>query len=199
MAQAGNGLEIRTSETVRAVRRFEDRVVVESAGGLIEADKVVFATPPDQVLTLLADADDDERAWFSLWNANHIETVIHTDASIYDPWEATAFSEFDLFEKDGGKDAGYNAWLNRLCDIPANSGVDYFLAYNLDDRIDPSKIIDRQQHHTPLYIAPAIETVDHIKAANGGNNTWHAGAYLANGLHESAIQSALEVCNGINR
>ena len=106
---------------------------------------------------------------------------------------------FGVFEKNGGKDAGYNAWLNRLCDIPATLGVDYFLAYNMEDRIDPSKIIDRQQHHTPLYTAKAIGTVDHIKADNGRNNTWHAGAYLANGLHEGAIQSALAVYDGLNR
>jgi predicted NAD/FAD-binding protein len=191
--RAGSQLDLRTGETVRSVARNSDRVLVECDSGVIEADKVIFATPPDQVLELLADADENERSWFSPWRANHIETLIHTDSSLYEPWNITAFSEFDLFEKEGGKEAGYNAWLNRLCDIEENSGVDYFLAYNLEDRINPAKIIDRQKHHTPLYTAQAMQSVDRIKAANGRNNTWHAGAYLANGLHEGAIQSAQAV------
>lgn len=191
--QAGSRLDIQSGQTVHAVSRKSDRVLVDCASGTIEADRVVFATPPDQVLKLLTDADDNEHSWFYPWRANHIETLIHTDSTIYKPWNISAYSEFDLFEKEGGNDAGYNAWLNRLCDIPASSGVDYFLAYNLEDRIDPATIIDRQRHHTPLYTAQAMESVDLIKAANGNNNTWFAGAYLSNGLHEGAIQSAFRV------
>jgi predicted NAD/FAD-binding protein len=39
----------------------------------------------------------------------------------------------------------------------------------------------------------AVASIDKIKAGNGRNNTYHAGAYLYNGLHEGAIQSALAI------
>ncbi len=191
--QAGSNLSVKTGQRVLAVSRETNGVSIECSDRIIQADKLVFATPPDQVLSLLTDADVEERRWFSDWQANHAETVIHTDESIYADWKAPGFTEFDLFEKEGGKDAAYNAWLNRLCGLPDGHNTNYFLAFNLEDRIDPQKIIDRQRHHTPRYTARAAVQIDKIKAGNGKNNTCHAGAYLYNGLHEGAIQSALAI------
>ena len=54
-------------------------------------------------------------------------------------------------------------------------------------------VLERQRHHTPRYTARAVASIDEIKAGNGRNNTYHAGAYLYNGLHEGAIQSALAI------
>ena len=104
------------------------------------------------------------------------------------------FSEFDLFEKENGLDAGYNAYLNRLCGLPDDGSTTPFcLAYNLEDRIDAGKILHRQDHHTPLYTAEAFRTRPEIIATNGENHIYHAGAYLDNGLHEGAITSGLNV------
>ena len=80
-----------------------------------------------------------------------------------------------------------------MCGLPDGHNTNYFLAFNLEDRIDPQKILDRQRHHTPRYTARAARYIDEIKAGNGRNNTYHAGAYLYNGLHEGAIQSALAI------
>ena len=193
ITQAGTDLTVRTGQSILSVSRNSNGVQVECSDGVVQADRLVFATPPDQVLNLLADACDDEQVWFSGWKANFAETVIHTDESIYSNWATYGFTEFDVFEKAGGEDAGYNAYLNRLCGLPQDHDMNYFLAYNLEDRIDPKKILDRQQHHTPLYTVAATAFVDEIKAANGRNHTYHAGAYLYNGLHEGAIQSALAV------
>lgn len=193
LRQAGDKLEVITGLRPDSVTRTSTGVVVELPSRSLKADAVVFATPPDQVLPLLTDSHADECRLFSAWEANHVETIIHTDQSIYENWKTPGFTEFDLFEKQGGKDAGYNAYLNRLCGLPDEHEIKYFLAYNMEDRVDSEKIIDRQRHHTPLYTAPAAACVDEIKASNGFNNTFHAGAYLYNGLHEGAIESALAV------
>jgi predicted NAD/FAD-binding protein len=193
ISQAGGNLTVKTGQKVLAVSREANGARVECSNGIIQADRLVFATPPDQVLGLLTDATDEERLWFSNWQANYAETVIHTDESIYTDWEMPGFTEFDLFEKDGGRDAGYNAWLNRLCGLPDGHNTNYFLAFNLEDRINPRKILDRQRHHTPRYTTRAAAFIDEIKAGNGRNNCYHAGAYLYNGLHEGAIQSALAI------
>jgi len=191
--QAGNKLTVQLGQNILAVRRNVNGVRIECSKGVIQADRLVFATPPDQVLRLLDDASEEEHTWFSNWQANYAETVIHTDESLYADWELRGFTEFDVFEKEGGNDAGYNAWLNRLCGLPDGHDTNYFLAFNLEDRIDPRKILDRQRHHTPRYTAQAVASVNEIKAANGRNNTYYAGAYLYNGLHEGAIQSALAI------
>ena len=172
--------------------RNEDGVRLTLQDGTHHAfDKVVFATPPDQVLAMLSDPSDEEKLWFGPWQANHATTLIHTDLTMYKRYNSTYFTEFDVFEK-GDNDAGYNAYLNRLSGLP-ESAPHYNLAYNLADRIDPSQVIHMQHHHTPLYSAESLTYRPQIIATNGHNHTYHAGAYLGNGLHEGAVSSALAV------
>ena len=189
--RADDKLSILTGQTVTQVQRDARGVTVSCNQGSLQADKIIFATPPDQVLRLLADADAQESSWFSPWSENTATTVIHADTSIYAAWGEPGYTEFDLFEKENGADAGYNAYLNRLCGLPVAHATKYFLAYNLDDRINPQKILHRQRHRTPLYTVDAYRQVDAIRAGNGRNNTYYAGAYLYNGLHEGAAESAL--------
>jgi predicted NAD/FAD-binding protein len=152
-------------------------------------DKVVFATPPDRVLELLADPTEDEIRRFSAWKANHVTTIVHTDTSLYDRYGITQPTEFDFFETDSGW--GYNAYLNQLCGVRGEQ--QYSLAFHLDRAIDPTKIIHHQPHHTPLYTVAAFHHRDEIINTNGEHHTYHAGAYLADGLHEGAISSAIRV------
>lgn len=191
MRQANPNLCVMTGQSVRGILRDETGVAVPLDDRLLRADKLVLAVTPDQVLTLLAEPDEQELRWFTPWQENIATTVIHTDTSIYSPWGQPGYTEFDVFEKSGGADAGYNAYLNHLCGLPGNIGDQYFLAYNLDDRIDPQAIVHRQRHRTPLYTVAAHRQVEAIKSANGSRNTYFAGAYLYNGLHEGAAQSAL--------
>lgn len=177
---------------ITAVQRDRDGVQLSLASGeKLSFDKVVFATPPDQVLKLLADPTEAESRCFSNWKANHATTVIHTDMSLYKQYGSEAFTEFDVFEKADG-DAGYNAYLNRLCGL--NEGEPHYnLAYNLTERLDPARIIQQQTHHTPLYTTSALQSRDEVIATNGTQHTYHAGAYLDNGLHEGAVNSALNI------
>jgi len=191
--QAGSKLVVETGQTIVAVTRNSGGVCVECSDKVIRADRLVFATPPDQVLSLLADATDEERRWFSDWRANYAETVIHTDESIYSDWAIRGFTEFDLFEKKGGKDAGYNAYLNRLAGLPPDNPTHYFLSYGLDREIDPACVAHEQPHHSPLYTVEALRHREEVMENQGERRTFHAGAWLGNGLHEGAVASAVEV------
>ncbi len=119
-------------------------------------DKVVFATTPGQVLKLLTDPSENEIKRFHAWQENTIDTMIHTDTSIYQHFGVSYFCEFDLFQNKGDQGCGYNAYLDRLCSIDAQSDTHYNLAYNLQQQIDPEKVIDIQQHTTPAYNVEAI-------------------------------------------
>jgi predicted NAD/FAD-binding protein len=152
-------------------------------------DKVVFATPPDQVMELLADPTNAEVKRFSAWRKNQAKTVIHTDTSMYAKYGINKSSEFDFFQTDRGW--GYNASLNQLCGV--SSPVEYSLAFNLGNLIAHDKILHIQEHHTPLYTVEAFRYRNEVILTNGENNTYHAGAYLGDGLHEGAIASALGV------
>ena len=90
---------------------------------------------------------------------------------------------------------GYNAYLNRLTGLSATKAWrDYQLAFNLDDEIDADRVVHVQRHTTPRY------TVDAFRSPRRGDrhqrresHTFHAGAYLGDGLHEGAVRSASAV------
>jgi uncharacterized protein len=152
-------------------------------------DKLVFATPPDQVIELLADPTDSEIQYFSKWQRNDISTIIHSDTLMYSKYGIHEFSEFDFLETENGW--GYNAYLNQLCGI--SSSEQYSLAFNLDTLIAQDKILHTQKHHTPLYTVEAFRYRQKVIEENGKNNTYHVGAYLGDGLHEGAVVSAKRV------
>ncbi len=166
-------------------------------GEIQEFDKVVFATPPDQVMALLADPIDAEIRRFAAWQANHATTILHHDTSMYSCRGIKQPSEFDFFQT--AHHWGYNSYLNQLCDI--SSPQQYSLSFQLEELIAPdgvaspleNRIIHTQDHHTPLYTTASFRYRNEVVATNGENHTYHAGAYLGDGLHEGAVTSALRV------
>ena len=184
------GGDLLLNVNVTAISRIMNSVKIELADGTTQIfDKVVFATPPDQVMKLLADPTSEEIKRFSAWKENQAKTVIHTDTSMYARYGIEKFSEFDFFQTENGW--GYNAYLNQLCGI--SSSLQYSLAFNLENAIAKEKILHVQEHHTPLYTVESFKYRDEVNITNGENNTYHAGAYLGDGLHEGAIASAIRV------
>ncbi len=175
---------------VAYISRIKDGVKIElSDGATYIFDKVVFATPPDRVLKILLDPTAAEIRRFSDWENNQISTLIHTDTSMYDRYSIKQPSEFDFFETATGW--GYNAYLNQLCGV--SSDIQYNLAFNLESLINRNQIIQRLEHDTPLYTVESFRYRDEVVETNGENHTYHVGAYLADGLHEGAITSAIRV------
>ncbi|KGF73120.1 amine oxidase [Neosynechococcus sphagnicola sy1] len=189
----------RTSDGVK-IRLAEGAMVKDRSPSIATFDKVVFATPPDQVMHLLADATDAETRRFSAWRANRVQTVLHTDTAMYNRYGIQQMSEFDFFQT--AKGWGYNAALNQLCGITASGNSppeNYSLAFNLESLISPDRILHIQQHHTPLFTVEAFKYRDEVVSTNGENHTYHAGAYLSDGLHEGAVTSALRVAQLIGK
>jgi uncharacterized protein len=183
--------------SIKAIFRRSNAVEMVLNDGTIQwFDKLVLATPPDQVLKLLADPRHPEIKRFAHWQANYVETIIHADTSMYQPYGIRQGSEFDFFQTNSTPtDWGYNAALNQLCGVKDDR--QYSLAFNLKNQLNPHQIIHTQAHHTPLYTVAALEYRDEIIATNGENHTYHAGAYLSDGLHEGAIVAAFKVAAAI--
>lgn len=182
--------EVLLNVEITRISRSPDAVQIErSHSESQEFDKVVFTTPPDQVMVLLADPTDAEIKRFSAWKANYATTTMHKNTSMYDDHGIQQPSEFDFFQTDSHW--GYNSCLNQLCAIL--SPQHYFLSFQLEELIAKEQIIHIQKHHTPLYTTESFRYRDEVVATNGENNTYHAGAYLGDGLHEGAITSALRV------
>lgn len=182
--------EILLNVEIANIYRSPDTItIIRSTGESQEFDKVVFATPPDQVMALLADPTDAEIKRFSAWKANYATTTVHKDISMYNNRDIRQPSEFDFFQTDTRW--GYNSCLNQLCGI--SSPQHHFLSFQLEELIATECIVHTQEHHTPFYATKSFQYRDEVIATNGEHNTYHAGAYLREGLHEGAVTSALNV------
>ena len=182
--------EVVLNAEIAQIYRNPEAVKIERLNGeMQEFNKVVFTTPPDQVMALLADPTNAETRRFSAWKANYATTTVHKDTSMYDDHGIQQPSEFDFFQTDSRW--GYNGCLNQLCGI--SSPDHHFLSFQLEELIAQKQIIHTQEHHTPLYTTESFRYRDEVVATNGENNTYHGGAYLGDGLHEGAINSAFRV------
>jgi predicted NAD/FAD-binding protein len=184
---------VHTNCHVAGVARSTDGVTVRMASGEeLRFDAVVFAAPPDQTLALLEDPSDDEQRRFGAWCANHIHALVHHDRSVYTRRGLELMTEFDVIETGRGH-GGYNCYLNVLCGVPEDEERAFGLAFGIDEWIDPERVILRQEHHTPDYSVQSQRWRHEVTATNGENHTFHAGAWLGDGLQEGAVTSALAV------
>lgn len=170
------------------VRRQDAGVSVTTPSGIFEADAVLLAVTPGQVLNLLTDPDVTESELFSPWTDHQLSTLSHTDMSFYAPYGASKKTPMDLFVDHPDGVRGYNTSLNWFCGI--EDGTPYSFALGLDDAIKDDTIVHRTHHTVPVYTVDAVNTRDEIKRRAGHRNTYFAGAWLYNGLHEGAAVSA---------
>ena len=185
---------IHYNANITEISRDSTGVKIKLANGdLQHFDKLIFATTPDQVLRLLKDPSENEIRRFQAWQMNVIDTLIHTDTSIYKHFGVSYFCEFDLFQNKENGGYGYNAYLDRLCGLDPQKDIHYSLAYNMEQQIAPEKVIDVQHHTSPAYNVDAICYRQEVLETNGENNTYHVGAYLFDGLHEGAVSSGFVV------
>jgi predicted NAD/FAD-binding protein len=183
---------IRTNTTVQRVVREGGGVTVEVASERLQFDKIVFAAPPDQMLGLLAQPTDAEKRRFGAWRGNHIHTLVHHDPGVYSRRGTRVMTEFDVIELAPNR-GGYNCHLNEICGTPLTDARHFGLAYGIDEMIDADKVLFRQEHHTPDYTVEAYRWRGEVSKTNGENDTFHAGAWLGDGLQEGAINSALAI------
>mgnify|MGYP002632497391 CR=1 FL=1 len=184
---------IHTNTQLKSVHRSERGVTVGlQTGETLGFDEVVFAAPPDQTLALLADPTEAEVRRFQAWKANNVHTLVHSDRGFYSRRGVTVMTEFDVIETAPHR-GGYNCYLNELCGVPKDDERAFGLAFGVDELIDPATLILRQDHHTPDYTVASYRWHDEVSETNGENHTFHAGAWLGDGLQEGAVTSALAV------
>ncbi len=179
---------------VRAVERVaEGGVRVHLAeGSAATFDKVVFATSPGQILRLLADPSDAERARLAPWTDGPFTTTAHRDDTLYRGARVQVASPSDFFACEGGARFAYNTSLTAAYGVEPGSAPIAF-AHGLDHCIAADRVLERHTHQTPRYTPAAWATRDAIQASNGARDTLYAGAWLGCGLHEGCVTSALAV------
>lgn len=187
------GVDLRLGTPVAAVKRTEGGVMVRATGAEWELfDEVIFASHSDQTLALLSDATPAERAALSAIRYQPNEAILHRDPSVM-PKNRKCWSSWAYVEPKGGAggriDLSY--WMNSLQPIPMDDPI--FVTLNSNGGIREELIDDVTTFHHPVYDVAALDAQKTIRAMNGTQNTWFAGAWMRNGFHEDGFASAYDV------
>jgi len=176
------------------VHRHADHVVVNLNGNFDRYDKVVIATTPGAVASILTAMSDRERTIFGGWQDRTFTTLAHTDNSLYGQHQSVRKTPMDLFLDSDQQ--GYNTYQNTVYRIPGDTS--YHFAYGLEHRIPASAVLHRADHTVPAYDSTLSEKVSLIESLQGEQHTFYTGAYLGNGLQEGAVTSANKIAKRLH-
>jgi predicted NAD/FAD-binding protein len=188
---------IRTSCPVKAVRREQGRVLIDSVSESGEFfDDVVFACHSDQALNILTDATEEERQILSAIPYSKNEAVLHWDESLL-PENRRTWSSWNylLGRQEDQAVLTYN--MNILQGI--QSDKTFCVTLNATKSIDPDKIWGVYRYSHPEFRPEGVQAQEQLTRINGARNTWFCGAWCRNGFHEDGVVSALNVVDGIRQ
>lgn len=182
---------IRLTEPVTAVRRYEDRVEVDTPTQHGRRfDHVVVGCHSDQALAILGDdASDDEAAALGGIPYQPNEAVLHTDTRVL-PKRTRCWAAWNYRNVT---EAGRPAVLTYNMNILQGLDCSETLCVTLNDtsRIAPEKIIKVLHYEHPVF-TPDRNTAHRLyDKINHTHRTSYCGAYWRYGFHEDGVVSAL--------
>ena len=186
---------IRTnSRVVDVVRGAPGVTVTDQHGNSADFDHVVIATHADQALSLLRDANADERRLLGSFRYTQNRAVLHSDASFM-PRRRMVWSSWNYVEgvARDGNDAQITYWMNRLQGLPG----DRRLFVTLNPRQQPNLTIHDEIYAHPTFDVAAVGAQRALWSLQGRRKTWFCGAYFGAGFHEDGLQAGLAVAEDL--
>jgi predicted NAD/FAD-binding protein len=191
--------DLRLATPVRSVRRAPDLrggVAIVTDSGIERFDQVVLACHSSQSLSLLADADADERAVLAAIPYQPNRAWLHTDASLM-PRRRSAWAAWNYLSNGNAAspDVSVTYWLNRLQPLPFASPV--FVSLNPLAEPAPGSVIASFDYEHPVFGAESVVAQRKLAGIQGRRDTWFAGAWTGFGFHEDGLKSGLKVADAI--
>ena len=188
-----NRAAIHIATPVARVRRTDVGAIVSSAMGDHAFDEVVFACHSDQALKILGSgATAEEASALSAIRYQTNKAVLHRDPNQM-PRRKACWSSWAYRSQNGS--IGVTYWMNRLQGIPDDEPM--FVTLNPPSPIPDELVYDRVDFEHPMFDKAALSAQRQIKAMQGRNRTWFAGAWNRHGFHEDGIHSAVEVVDAL--
>jgi uncharacterized protein len=175
---------------VERIERSPEGVWVRAAGRSPERfDHVILAVHADEVLALLANPNDEERAYFSAWRYERNEAILHTDVTVMPP-DRALWASWNYCDEGDAADAPLSMtyFLNRLQALPDNRR-NYFLTLNPGRAFSPEHVLGHYSFTHPTYSGPTASRRGLIFELNGMGGVWYCGSYMGDGFHEDAVRS----------
>ncbi|MEM6440419.1 MAG: FAD-dependent oxidoreductase [Pseudomonadota bacterium] len=190
-AVLGVGAEQVTRGPGGATVRFSD-------GSEGRFDQVILATHSDVALSLMADADEEERALLARFPYSKNRAVLHSDPSLM-PRRRKIWSSWNFLSEGARADAARPAqvtyWMQRLQGLPMDKPL--FVSLNPQQRPAEHLIHGEYLYDHPLYSGDSFEAQGRMDDIQGRRGLWHAGAWLGYGFHEDGLRSGLRVANAL--
>jgi len=189
------GCSIRTGTPVERVVREPFGVTVATASAVEkDYDDVILACHSDQALAVLGEnATAPEAAALASIRYQPNTAVLHCDPGQM-PKRRACWSSWVYRSQDGN--VGVTYWMNKLQAIPETDPL--FVTLNPSAEIPDHMIYDEVAFSHPVFDRPALQAQARLRAMQGMNRTWFAGAYNRHGFHEDGIASAMRIVRMIN-
>ena len=184
--------DVRTRTPVTRVTRDGAGVHVQSPAGTERFDHAVFATHSPQTLTMLADADAEERALLGAVTYQPNRAWLHTDAALM-PRRRGAWAAWNYLGNGdpAAPEVSVTYWLNRLQPLPFSTDV--LVSLNPLSEPAPERTIAVIDYEHPVFDRAAVAAQKRLAAIQGRRATWFAGAWTGYGFHEDGLRSGLDV------
>ncbi|CAN0197468.1 unnamed protein product, partial [Chrysoparadoxa australica] len=149
LIEAGVGFKSQAT----ALRRTTEGVILEDENGQThQFNEVILACHSDQALSLLTDADEDERQLLGAIRYGANEAVLHCDTTLT-PARKGAQAAW-TYLREGGDEAAVTYDMNRLQGIRSDRPL--FVTLNPVRQPRPETVFGRYQYDHPQFNAPAL-------------------------------------------
>ncbi|BES71266.1 FAD-dependent oxidoreductase [Marinobacter nanhaiticus D15-8W] len=186
------GGSVRINSPVSGVRRYGDRVDVESGGQMESFDQVVIACHSDQALAMLRDPTDAERDILGAIGYQENDVVLHTDSRLL-PNNRKAWAAWNYFIPEHSTEPVSVTYNMNILQNFHEAPETFCVTLNRSQAIDPRKIIERYRYAHPVFTLDAVHAQQRYGEIGNNNRTHYCGAYWFNGFHEDGVRSALRV------
>ncbi len=187
--------DVRVSCPVRAVKRQNESVKINSVAGEESFDQVVLACHPDQALNVLTSPTQSGRDILGAIRYQDNYAVLHSDIRFM-PRRKLAWAAWNYHvgqDSIEGVPVSLTYWINRLQPLPFKQNV--LVTLNPGQMPREEHIIGRYRYAHPLFDRPAIQAQQHLDSIQGIDRTWYCGAWTRNGFHEDGLASAVAVAH----
>ncbi len=193
------GVTLLKGMPVKSVARNGVESTVHAAGQDKRVfDHVIFACHSDDALRLLQRPTPQESAALGALRYQDNRMILHRDTAQM-PRRRACWSSW-VYKADHaqpGAGIGVTYWMNRLQNIDPNDPL--FVSLNPVQTVPDEMVYDEKTFRHPVFDHAALRAQAALKAMQGANNTWFAGAYTRHGFHEDGFASAVRIARAMDR